>query len=64
MNWLLALIIVLFFEGAVLGLAPRAWQQAMRQLAELPPENLRRIGLGMSGVAVVLLFLLMWMGRV
>lgn len=63
MSWLLALVIVLFFEGVMLGLAPRAWQRAMRQLLELPPENLRRIGLAMSGVAIVLLLLLLWMGR-
>lgn len=63
MSWLLALVIVLFFEGAVLGLAPRAWQQAMRQLAELPPENLRRIGLAMSGAALLLLLVLMWTAK-
>lgn len=63
MNWLLALVIVLFFEGAVLGIAPRAWQQAMRQLSELPPERLRRMGLAMSGAAVVLLLLILRMGR-
>lgn len=63
MSWLLALVIVLFFEGAILGLAPRAWQQAMRQLAELPPENLRRMGLAMSATAIVLLLLLLWVGR-
>ena len=63
MSWLLALVIVLFFEGAILGLAPRAWQQAMRQLAELLPENLRRMGLAMSATAIVLLLLLLWMGR-
>lgn len=63
MSWLLALVMVLFFEGAMLGLAPRAWQQAMRQLIELPPQRLRRIGLAMSGTAVVLLLLLLWMKR-
>ncbi|MDO5091091.1 MAG: DUF2065 domain-containing protein [Cardiobacteriaceae bacterium] len=63
MNWLLALVIVLFFEGAILGLAPRAWQRAMRELAALPPENLRRIGLAMSGAALALLALLFWMGK-
>ena len=47
MSWLLALVIVLFFEGAVLGLAPRAWQQAMREMSAMPPERLRRSRLGM-----------------
>lgn len=63
MSWLLALVIVLFFEGAVLGLAPRAWQQAMREMSAMPPERLRRIGLALSGTAIVLLLLLLWMNR-
>lgn len=63
MNWLLALVIVLFFEGAVLGLMPRAWQQAMREMSQMPPERLRRIGLVLSGTAIVLLILLLWMDK-
>ena len=32
------------FEGLGPLLAPRAWQQMLRLLGELPPEQLRRIG--------------------
>ncbi|MBI5782031.1 MAG: DUF2065 domain-containing protein [Rhodocyclales bacterium] len=45
-----ALGLMLVFEGLMPFLAPQAWQQALRWLAELPPERLRWFG----GAAVVL----------
>lgn len=58
--WLLAAVIVLFFEGIVIAVAPEKWQQTMRQITELPPERLRKIGCGLVAGAFVLLFLLRW----
>lgn len=52
---MLALIIVLFFEGAMIGIAPEAWKRTMRQLIELPSSALRRTGLSMAFVALLLL---------
>jgi uncharacterized protein YjeT (DUF2065 family) len=45
-----ALGLMLVFEGLMPFLAPQAWQQTLRRLAELPPERLRWFG----GAAVVL----------
>lgn len=45
-----ALGLMLVFEGLMPFLAPQAWQQALRWLAELPLERLRWFG----GAAVVL----------
>lgn len=61
--WLLSLVIVLFFEGLMLGISPKKWQETMRQLTELPTETIRRIGLSMIVVAFVLLFVLYWGAR-
>ncbi|OEG07287.1 DUF2065 domain-containing protein [Aeromonas caviae] len=36
--------LLLLFEGLGPLLAPRAWQQMLRLLGELPQEQLRRIG--------------------
>lgn len=58
--WFLAFIIVLFFEGAMLAVAPQAWQNLMREMTRLPPERIRRIGLSMTIIAIVLLFLSKW----
>lgn len=55
--WLLAAVIVLFFEGAMIGIAPDTWKQAIRQLTEMPSATLRKIGFSMALVALVLLLL-------
>ena len=49
-SMLMGLGLLLLFEGLGPLLAPRAWQQMLRLLGELPPEQLRRIG-GCLGVA-------------
>lgn len=55
--WVLAAVIVLFFEGAMIGIAPDAWKRTMRQLLELPSSTLRKVGIAMALVALVLLLI-------
>lgn len=58
--WILSLIIILFCEGLMLGINPELWQRTMRQMTNLPPTNLRKIGLSMISVAFILLILIYW----
>ncbi len=58
--WLLAIALVLFMEGAVIAIAPRKWQQAMRQMLSLSPRTLRRLGAFLVILAFLLLILLLW----
>lgn len=58
--WLLAAVIVLFFEGIVIAVAPEKWQQTMRQITELPPERLRTVGCGLVAAAFILLLFMRW----
>lgn len=55
--WMLATVIVLFFEGAVIGIAPDAWKRTMRQLIELPSSSLRKMGIALALVALILLLI-------
>ncbi|MBV7434204.1 DUF2065 domain-containing protein [Cardiobacteriaceae bacterium TAE3-ERU3] len=61
--WLLAMVIVLFFEGAMIGIAPDTWKRSMRQLTEMPSATLRKIGLTMAAVAVAILLFGMTLGQ-
>ena len=58
--WWLALALVLFMEGAVIAIAPRKWQQAMRQMTTLPPRTLRRFGAFLVVLAFLLLAIMLW----
>jgi hypothetical protein len=49
--------LLLLFEGLGPLLVPKAWQQILRLLSELPPEQLRRIG----GSLVVAGLVILWM---
>lgn len=59
--WLLAVVVALFFEGAMLLAAPKAWQTLMAQLVTFPVERLRKIGLSLTIAALVLLFMARWL---
>lgn len=54
------MIIVLFCEGLMIGISPQLWQRTMRQLAEQPPEKLRKLGLSMVVAAIILLLIIMY----
>lgn len=56
--WILAVAISLFFEGMMIALAPEKWQQVMRQLTELPPARLRKLGGYMVAGAFAMVFML------
>ncbi|MGL4506074.1 MAG: DUF2065 domain-containing protein [Aeromonas sobria] len=56
-SMLAGLGLLLLFEGLGPLLAPKAWQQMLRLLSELPPEQLRRIG----GSLVVAGLVILWM---
>ncbi|WP_143324874.1 DUF2065 family protein [Rappaport israeli] len=59
--WLLAVVVALFFEGAMLLVAPKSWQTLMAQLVTFPVERLRKIGLSLTIAALVLLFMARWL---
>ncbi|HEH9418214.1 TPA: DUF2065 domain-containing protein [Aeromonas sobria] len=56
-SMLAGLGLLLLFEGLGPLLVPKAWQQMLRMLSELPPEQLRRIG----GSLVVAGLVILWM---
>lgn len=56
---LLAIGLVLSVEGLALALAPSRMEQVLRQLAELPPERRRLMGLAALALGVVLV----WVAR-
>ncbi|MGL5976935.1 MAG: DUF2065 domain-containing protein [Aeromonas sobria] len=56
-SMLAGLGLLLLFEGLGPLLIPKAWQQMLRLLSELPPEQLRRIG----GSLVVAGLVILWM---
>ncbi|HEH9425705.1 TPA: DUF2065 family protein [Aeromonas sobria] len=56
-SMLAGLGLLLLFEGLGPLLVPKAWQQMLRLLSELPPELLRRIG----GSLVVAGLVILWM---
>ncbi|ELM3614618.1 DUF2065 domain-containing protein [Aeromonas sobria] len=56
-SMLAGLGLLLLFEGLGPLLVPKVWQQMLRLLSELPPEQLRRIG----GSLVVAGLVILWM---
>lgn len=58
MVYLLAFILMLFFEGLLLTLMPEQWKEIMIQLIQMPQDKIRMIGFIMCSVAVALLLLL------
>lgn len=58
--WLLALALVLFMEGAVIAIAPKQWQQTMRQITMLPAATLRRVGSTLVAMAFVIVLMMWW----
>ena len=58
---LIAIALVLVFEGILYTLFPEAMQRMMRMALDLPPEQLRMIGLfvALTGVTLVWLFQLL-----
>ena len=61
--WLLAIVIVLFFEGAMIGIAPDTWKKNMRQLIEMPSRLLRKVGIAMALVALLLMLISLKIGH-
>lgn len=57
---MLAIALVLFMEGAVIAIAPKKWQQVMRQITTLPLQTLRFFGTSLVTLAFLLLLLMMW----
>lgn len=57
-SWLLAIALVLFLEGAVIAIAPRLWQESMRQLTTLPHTTLRKFGAVMVAAAFLVLLVM------
>ena len=58
--WWLSLALMLLCEGALIGIAPAAWRRTIKQISALPDQTLRRIGLGMATVALLIVTLLYW----
>jgi uncharacterized protein YjeT (DUF2065 family) len=50
-----ALCLVLVIEGLLLFVAPKAWQDMVRQAAQMEPRHLRMIGAGALVVGLVVL---------
>ncbi|AXM45470.1 DUF2065 domain-containing protein [Dichelobacter nodosus] len=60
--WWLSLALLLFCEGAVIAIAPKQWQNAMRQLTALPPQILRRMGIALVSGAFMIVGLMLYFG--
>lgn len=58
--WVIALAIVLFCEGAMVAIMPQKWQETMRQITEMPPQVLRRVGSIMVAAAFLIVALMLW----
>lgn len=56
MTALLAIGIVLAFEGLVLALAPSRLEEMLRIVADVPVETRRAIGIGAVATGVVLIW--------
>lgn len=54
---LLALGLVLAVEGLAMALAPSRMEEALRMLAEMPPEKRRFLGLAALALGVLLIWL-------
>ena len=60
MNWqdlLAALALVLIFEGLIPFFSPRGYKNMVQQMAAMPPQALRNVGLALMVLGVVFLYL-------
>ena len=55
---LVAIALVLVFEGIIPFLAPQRFRQALAQLCQLPDQVLRIIGLVSMTIGIIFLYLL------
>lgn len=55
---LVAIALVLVFEGIIPFLAPDKFRQALAQLTQMPDQVLRMIGLASMTLGIVLLYIL------
>ena len=55
---LVAIALVLVFEGIIPFLAPQKFRQALAQLCQLPDQVLRVIGLVSMTIGIIFLYLL------
>ena len=60
MNWedfLAALALVLIFEGLIPFFSPQGYKNMVQQMATMPPQTLRYVGLALMILGVVSLYL-------
>ena len=60
MNWddlLAALALVLVFEGCIPFFSPRGYKNMVQQMATMPEQMLRNVGLGLMILGVITLYL-------
>jgi uncharacterized protein YjeT (DUF2065 family) len=60
MNWddlLAALALVLVFEGCIPFFSPRGYKNMVQQMATMPEQMLRYVGLGLMILGVITLYL-------
>lgn len=60
MNWQdlwAALALVLILEGLIPFFSPRGYKNMVQQMATMPDNMLRNLGLGLMGVGLVALYL-------
>jgi uncharacterized protein YjeT (DUF2065 family) len=55
---LVAIALVLVFEGIIPFLAPEKFRQALAQLVQMPDQALRMIGLASMTLGIVFLYIL------
>lgn len=53
-----ALALMLLFEGALYAVFPEAMQRMMRNMLDMPPDTLRRIGMAVAFVGFMLVYFL------
>ncbi|TNF91212.1 MAG: DUF2065 domain-containing protein [Gammaproteobacteria bacterium] len=61
MNWAdlgAALALVLVLEGLIPFLSPRGYRNMVQQMAQMPEQMLRNVGLGLIIVGLLLLYLI------
>jgi hypothetical protein len=60
MNWedfLAALALVLIFEGLIPFFSPQGYKNMVQQMATMPPQTLRNVGLVLMVLGVIFLYL-------
>lgn len=57
-TWWLAIALIFLCEGILIGFSPATWKRIMQQMIQLPDQHLRRMGLGMAVVAIIIVALL------